>query len=300
MASRKNGLVTTKGSPHNPSDKLDAKARSRFGLEVQERIMNDIALGFRNADGEMLNELVHCLDFMNGLPFFKAYKARTWETFKIRSGQKILDVACGIGFDVIEMAKRYPSAKFVGVDISEGFLEIAKSRAGNLANVKFLQGNSDGVPLPLPENEFDGVRIDRSLQHMKDPHSAIKEMVRVTRPGGHIVAAEPDWGTFILYNGDLDVGTTLAKQFKGSIRNPYVGRELGMLFTECGVVNPQCDIHAFCTADFKCATVVFDLARVRDRCIKLGILTSEDARRWWLASEEASERGIFFASRSIP
>jgi 2-polyprenyl-3-methyl-5-hydroxy-6-metoxy-1,4-benzoquinol methylase len=63
--------------------------------------MNDIALGFRNADGEMLNELVHCLDFMNGLPFFKAYKAHTWETLKIRSGQKILDVACGIGFDVI-------------------------------------------------------------------------------------------------------------------------------------------------------------------------------------------------------
>ena len=101
MASRKNGLLTTKGSPHNPSEKLDAKAWSRFGLEVQERIMNDIALGFRNADGEMLNELVHCLDFMNGLPFFKAYKAHTWETLKIRSGQKILDVACGIGFDVI-------------------------------------------------------------------------------------------------------------------------------------------------------------------------------------------------------
>ena len=41
--------------------------------------MIDIALGFRNADGEMLNELVHCLDFMNGLPFFKAYKAHSWE-----------------------------------------------------------------------------------------------------------------------------------------------------------------------------------------------------------------------------
>lgn len=261
--------------------------------------MIDIALGFRNADGEMLNELVHCLDFMNGLPFFKAYKAHTWETLKIGSGQKILDVACGIEFDVIEMAIRFPSADFWGLDSSEGFLEIAKSRAGNLTNVKFLQGNGDRHPLPLPENEFDGVRIDRSLQHMKDPHSAIKEMVRVTRPEGHLVAAEPDWETFVLYNGDLDIGAKLAKQFKGSIRNPYVGRELGMIFTKCGVVNPQCNIHAFCTTDFKCATVVFDLARVRDRCIQLGILRSEDAHRWWLASEEASERGIFFASLNI-
>jgi SAM-dependent methyltransferase len=135
-----------------------------------------------------------------------------------------------------------------------------------------------GFPCPLPDNEFDGVRIDRSLQHMKDPHSAIKEMVRVTRPEGHIVAAEPDWETFVLYNGDLDIGVKLAEQFKGSIRNPYVGRELGMIFTKCGVVNPQCDIHAFCTTDFKCATVVFDLARVRDRCIQLGILRCKFAR----------------------
>jgi ubiquinone/menaquinone biosynthesis C-methylase UbiE len=156
---------------------------------VPERIMIDIALGFRNADGEILSELVHCLDFMNGLPFFKAYKAHTWERLKIRSGQKLLDVACGIGFDVIEMAKRFPSADLLGVDSSEGFLEIAKSRAGNLTNVKFLQGNGDRLPLPLHDNEFDGVRIDRSLQHMKDTRSAIKEMVRVTRPEGHIVAA---------------------------------------------------------------------------------------------------------------
>jgi SAM-dependent methyltransferase len=178
------------------------------------------------------------------LPFFKAYKAHTWERLKIGSGQKILDVACGIEFDVIKMAIRFPSADFWGLDSSVGFLEIAKSRAGNLTNVKFLQGNGDRHPLPLPENEFDGVRIDRSLQHMKDPHSAIKEMVRVTRPEGHLVAAEPDWETFVLYNGDLDIGAKLAKQFKGSIRNPYVGRELGMIFTKCGVVNPQCNIHA--------------------------------------------------------
>jgi len=112
------------------------------------------------------------------------------------------------------MAIRFPNADFLGLDSSEGFLEIAKSRAGNLTNVKFLQGNGDRLPLPLPDNEFDGVRIDRSLQHMKDPHSAIKEMVRVTRPEGHIVAAEPDWETFVLYNGDLDIGVNWPSNLK--------------------------------------------------------------------------------------
>lgn len=88
-----------------------------------------------------------------------------------------MDVACGIGFDVIEMAKRFPAAEIWGVDISESFLAIARSRSENLANIKFVQG--DGGHLPLPTHEFDGVRIDRSLQHMEDPRAAIKEMVRV-------------------------------------------------------------------------------------------------------------------------
>jgi hypothetical protein len=41
----------------------------------------------------------------------------------------------------------------------------------------------------------------------------------------------------VLYNGDLDIGAKLAEQWKGSFRNPYVGRELGLIFTECGVVD---------------------------------------------------------------
>src|SRR5271166_1971876 len=91
-----------------------AASRQRFldpSFPTQERMVTDIALGFRNADGEMLKDLAECLDFLNDLPFFQSYKAHTWAALDIRSGDKILDVACGIGFDVIEMAKRFPAAE---------------------------------------------------------------------------------------------------------------------------------------------------------------------------------------------
>ncbi len=115
--------------PH-PFPVLRAVKDSDPTSPTQERMVTDIALGFRNAGGELLKELAKCLDFLNDLPFFQSYKAHTWAALDIRSGDKILDVACRIGFDVIEMAKRFPAAEIWGVDISEGFLAIAGSRSG--------------------------------------------------------------------------------------------------------------------------------------------------------------------------
>jgi ubiquinone/menaquinone biosynthesis C-methylase UbiE len=166
--------------------------------------VSDIASSFRHTVGALKPALVNCLDFMNALPFFRAYKSHSWDALQITSDKKILDVACGVGFDVVEMAKKFPCAHFSGVDISEGFLQVARDRASGLRNADFFQG--DAASLPFPNHCFDGVRIDRSLQHIKQPLAVIEEMVRVTRSKGRIVVSEPDWGTFIVYDGEVDIG----------------------------------------------------------------------------------------------
>jgi ubiquinone/menaquinone biosynthesis C-methylase UbiE len=97
--------------------------------------MENIATAFRDSDGAgVFADLVRCLDFMNDLPFFKAYKAATWPRLDIKKSSRILDVGCGVGFDVIGMATLYPSSEIWGVDISDRFIEIARSRAKNLSN----------------------------------------------------------------------------------------------------------------------------------------------------------------------
>jgi ubiquinone/menaquinone biosynthesis C-methylase UbiE len=63
----------------------------------------NIGSGFRNADSELFSKLVRCLDFMNELPFFKAYKSHSWQTLKIEPEQVVLDVACGTGSDLIHL-----------------------------------------------------------------------------------------------------------------------------------------------------------------------------------------------------
>jgi ubiquinone/menaquinone biosynthesis C-methylase UbiE len=257
----------------------------------------NIGTAFRNADSDQFDRLVRCLDFMTELPFFKAYKSHSWQTLKIEPGQVILDVASGTGSDLINLASLYPNGRFVGVDKSEKFLAIAKERAEALANIKFLHG--DAIELPVDTESIDAIRIDRSLQHMETPAAVLREMVRVTKSGGRIVACEPDWETFLLFNGDFDDSRKIAAFFQRSIRNPFIGRELASLMNECGVKHLETHVHAFWTHKLEEADVIFDLERVKDQCADADMLNQDDGDNWWALSQHASETGVFFASLNI-
>jgi len=257
----------------------------------------NIGAGFRNADSELFGRLVGCLDFANDRPFFQAYKAHSWKSLKIEPGQLILDVACGTGSDLLRLAAQFPDTQFIGVDKSENFLAVAKERAGSTPNVQFVPGNAQ--QLPLGDGAVHAARIDRSLQHVEAPAAVLKEMVRVTKIGGHIVACEPDWETFILFNGEFDDSRRIAGFFQRSIRNRYIGRELASLMNECGIATLRTHVHAFWTSQLPEADVIFDLRKVADQCAEAELIAREDAENWWTLSEQATQNGTFFAGLNI-
>lgn len=257
----------------------------------------NIGRGFRNADSDLFRELVHCLDFMNDLAFFKAYKSHSWQSLEIKHGDMVVDVGCGTGSDLIHLANQHHDAGFIGIDKSESFLSIARERAASLTNIQFLQG--DAQQLPLGNRAADAIRIDRSVQHMEAPSAVLNEMVRVTKAGGRLVACEPDWETFILFNGEYDDSWEIARFFQRSIRNPFIGRELASLTSECGVKNIRTYVHTFWTNKLEDAAVIFDLERVKDQCAAADRISQDDADNWWSLSQHASQKGTFFASLNI-
>ncbi|WP_424361132.1 methyltransferase domain-containing protein [Methylocystis parvus] len=259
--------------------------------------MTDVALAFRDADGPLRAALVHCLDFMNDLPAFRAYKERSWTSLGLAPGKTYLDVACGVGFDVMRMASAHPNAAFIGVDRSRAFLDLAGARAAGLGNASFLEGDADR--LPFPDDAFDGARIDRSLQHIAAPAAAVAEMARVVRPGGRVVATEPDWGTFVLYNGDGATNCKVADKWLESIAHPFIGRELGTLFERAGIADIGCRAHVLAFSRFEEAEVVFDLTRLQENCVAAGLFSVETGREWRAAAERASQTGVFLACLTI-
>jgi ubiquinone/menaquinone biosynthesis C-methylase UbiE len=108
------------------------------------------------------------------------------------AGDRLLDVACGAGALVVEVAPRVERA--VGVDISEGMLELARSRLRAaeedhpLGDVEFVQGPSDR--LPFADGSFTAVVCTTALHHFPDPQRSIDEIARVLDPGGRVVIGD--------------------------------------------------------------------------------------------------------------
>ena len=164
-----------------------------------------------------------------------------------------------------------------------------------------MRFSSAATPAASPSAiaQFDGVRIDRSLQHISAPIEALREMVRVTRKGGRIVVAEPDWGTYFVYNGKLETGAKMAGLWEKSFANPYIGREIGVLLQKCGVENIGCRAHALVVRSLDAAEIIFDLTRVTENCVSAGVLTRDEAEDWSSASKAASQSGAFLACLNI-
>lgn len=106
---------------------------------------------------------------------------------------RLLDVACGVGGLVAEVAPRVERA--VGADLSEGMLRIARERAAGLSasNLEFQLAPSDA--LPFADDTFTALVCTTALHHFPDPQGSITEMARVLGPGGRLVLGDMtrDW-----------------------------------------------------------------------------------------------------------
>nr|WP_272954650.1 demethylmenaquinone methyltransferase [Kribbella sandramycini] len=109
-----------------------------------------------------------------------------------RKGLKILDLAAGTGASSIKL--REAGAEVVSCDFSVGMLRVGKR---NHPELDLIAG--DALRLPFADESFDVVTISWALRNVNDVTLALREMLRVTRPGGRLVILEqshPTWKPF--------------------------------------------------------------------------------------------------------
>lgn len=105
---------------------------------------------------------------------------------------KLLDVGAGSGTISASLAKYMPEGEVTATDIADEILVRAKEYADSkgISNIKFQRANI--FELPFPDSTFDVTHAHQVLCHLEAPVDAIKEMMRVTKPGGTVSLRESD------------------------------------------------------------------------------------------------------------
>ena len=110
---------------------------------------------------------------------------------RLRPSDRLLDVGCGTGTIVLELAPHVNRA--VGLDLSPGMIAIAQRKAAGVANVEF-RAESAGDLKSVDDAAFDCVCAFNILHLVEDPAALARALHRVLRPGGILVSSTPCLG----------------------------------------------------------------------------------------------------------
>jgi demethylmenaquinone methyltransferase / 2-methoxy-6-polyprenyl-1,4-benzoquinol methylase len=134
----------------------------------------------------MFDRIARVYDRMNSVMtagMHHRWRERAADLARVGPGSRALDVATGTGDLAIELARR--GADVVGMDFSEGMLELARKKAPEL---RFEAG--DALELRYADGEFDAATVGFGARNFADLDRGLLEMARVTRPGGRVVVLE--------------------------------------------------------------------------------------------------------------
>lgn len=151
----------------------------------------------------------------------------------IQSAKKVLDVGCGTGVLLDELS-RIASRSIFGLDINHDSICMTQELVPESINT-----HGDALYLPYHAGSFGITLCHFLLLWVKNPLQALREMVRVTRPGGYVLAlAEPDYGGRIDYPQELSqIGIWQIEALREQGANPFIGRELRSFFSSVGLAN---------------------------------------------------------------
>lgn len=127
---------------------------------------------------------------------------------ELRPGLRLLDVGCGPGTITADLAGLVAPGEVVGIDRAESVLDAARSAADGVANLRFEV--ADVMALPYDDDTFDVVHAHQVLQHLGDPVGALREMRRVTRPGGIVAVRDSDYAAMTWYPASRGLDDWLA------------------------------------------------------------------------------------------
>jgi ubiquinone/menaquinone biosynthesis C-methylase UbiE len=252
---------------------------------------------FTQVDGSSdARSFIEFLDARSGFAGERDVKELEISMLAVAPGSVVLDVGCGTGNDVREIAGLVgPGGKVVGLDASCAMIDESRRRAsGSGIPVEFVLGNVYG--LEFPDQSFDRARADRVFIHLEDPERALAEMMRVLRPGGRIVVSDPDCDTIFVDSPKRETTRKVIHSVCDQSGSGMVGRELPRLFMQAGLSNIAC-VPRVLTMDLTLMHRLFD-GHLAEPAVA-AMFDPGELDCWWHEATRAEAEGRLYAGVTV-
>ncbi len=213
----------------------------------------------------------------------------------IDAGDRVLEVGCGTGVVVRDLASLVGRrGEVVGVDASRRLLdrarELCRESAGR-ARVALRVG--DGARLPFAADRFDAALAITVILHVADPLLVVREMARVTRPGGRVGVQDQDFGMVAVTHPDRALTDRILHGVAAHIyAEPHSGRRLPGLLLTAGLARVRLLTDVYQDTTLEPWTKTF-LERRAERAVRFGIVDASTAQRWLDGLTDVVARGAF-------
>jgi ubiquinone/menaquinone biosynthesis C-methylase UbiE len=214
--------------------------------------------------------LIRLLDVAEGLPGAVALRERGYELLRPPPGSTVVDVGCGAGRAVAELAER--GCRAVGVDLDPDMLAAARERFPELD-----LRSADVTDLPLDDGAATGYRADKVYHMLPDPAAALAEARRVLAPGGRIVLVGQDWDTMLVDSDQGELTRRIVAARADTIPHPRIARSYRTLLLDAGFEEATLEVH---TAIFTDPSTVPLLAKHATTARDVGAITDAELESW--------------------
>jgi len=153
----------------------------------------------------------------------------------LHDGETVLDLGSGAGADVLLSARRVGrTGRAIGLDMTDEMLELARANAGaaGVANVEFVKGHIEDIP--LPDGSVDVVISNCVINLSGDKPRVLREAARVLRPGGRFAVSD------VIADPDMDDATRAdMAAWTGCIAGALTKEDFERALTEAGLVDVE-------------------------------------------------------------
>jgi len=227
-------------------------------------------------------------------PDIARQRLQTLKALALNTGEHVVDVGCGTGFLISEMASVVgETGRLTGVDFSQDMLDVAIKRCESLPQVSLRQGSA--IDLPLDDACFDAATCTQTLLYVPDVDRSIAELARVLKIGGRLAIIETDWNGAIVNSADPAMTQKIFQSFQKPIPNPNLPTKLSPMLREHGfgainieaipIVNT-----GYTSANFSPSVITW----ASNMAVLEKDISRQEAAAWVADLEVKAERGEYF------